>query len=167
MGIIKKSLNVIAETSQMNQWQSTDSYFLLENLEATISLGKALHDLAPNLRLLLLEGPLGAGKTSLVKGIALSLGIKEPITSPTFPLAQHYSSGDKSLFHLDLYRLEDHQAADDLFLQEEEEALSLGALIVVEWPERLTIAIPDAWKINLGYKNDDKRIAQLIPPLAA
>ena len=119
------------ETPHLMQWQSKDSYWILKNLEETIALGEALLKTIPNMNLLLLEGPLGAGKTSLVKGIAIGLGIKEPITSPTFPLAQRYSTGEKPLFHIDLYRLEDHKTADELFIQEEEEAKTLDALIVV------------------------------------
>ena len=107
---------------------------------------------------LLLEGNLGAGKTSLVQGIAAGLGIREAITSPTFALAQHYSgrSGDSSgcgsstaLVHLDLYRLELAAAADDLFAQEEEEALALGALMAVEWPGRLSFVPESAWQVEL------------------
>ncbi len=149
----------------MNQWQSTDSCWLLKDLKATMMLGTVLNDIVPNLKLLLLEGPLGAGKTSLVKGIGLSLGIDEPITSPTFALAQHYQSGKSPLFHLDLYRLEDHKDADNLFIQEEEEALSLGALLVVEWPERLNVSLTDAWTMKLKYENENQRFAQLIPPV--
>ena len=65
--------------------------------------------------ILLLEGDLGAGKTSLVQGIALGLGIDEPITSPTFALAQHYRGQAGALVHLDLYRLEHSASADELF----------------------------------------------------
>ena len=129
-----------------------------------MALGKSLKDIIPNFKLLLLEGPLGAGKTSLVKGIGISLGINEPITSPTFPLAQHYPKGKPPLVHLDLYRLEDHKAANDLFIQEEEEAQNLGALMVVEWPERLSLELLDAWIIKLNYRNDESRSAQLISP---
>ena len=81
--------------------------------------------------ILLLIGPLGAGKTSLVQGLAEGLGIDEPITSPTFALAQHYPQGTPRLIHLDLYRLEQPSSADELFLQEEEEAIASEALMAV------------------------------------
>ena len=154
------------ETSDFSKRQYTDSYWLLQDIEKTIALGKSLTQIIPDFKILLLEGPLGAGKTSLVKGIAMSLGISEPITSPTFPLAQHYSSGLQTLFHLDLYRLEDHFAADELFIQEEEEASELNALLVVEWPERLSLQLPEAWRIKLRYRNDENRSAQLLPPIS-
>jgi len=111
-----------------------------------------------------LKGPLGAGKTSLVQGIALALGVSEPITSPTFALAQHYSDGNPPLIHLDLYRLEQPSAADDIFLQEDEEARAIGALLAVEWPERLSLSLPEAWLLQLSHTNNGCRSAQLTPP---
>ena len=110
----------------------------LADAAATQNLGRqlALDWLAlPQPRpILLLEGDLGAGKTSLVQWIALALEIDEPITSPTFALAQHYQGQAAALVHLDLYRLEQSASADELFCQEEEEAQALGALMAVEWP---------------------------------
>lgn len=113
--------------------------------------------------LLLLQGELGAGKTCLVQGLAEGLGINEPITSPTFALAQHYGGRladgrTPQLVHLDLYRLEQPAAADELFAQEEEEAAALAraaggqpVLLAVEWPERLSALPADAWRLWLEH----------------
>jgi len=125
----------------------------LADAAATAALGQLLAEqwlqLPPDQRpLLLLEGNLGAGKTSLVQGIAAGLGIEEPVTSPSFALAQHYR-GRAALVHLDLYRLEQPAAADELFAQEEEEALLLGALLAVEWPGRLSFQPEGAWEVAL------------------
>jgi tRNA threonylcarbamoyladenosine biosynthesis protein TsaE len=84
-------------------------------------LGAASGATPPTLR----QGELGAGKTCLVQGLAMALGIDEPITSPTFALAQHYSGlgvdgRTHALVHLDLYRLEQPATAAELFAQEEE-----------------------------------------------
>jgi tRNA threonylcarbamoyladenosine biosynthesis protein TsaE len=136
----------------------------LSDLEATQALGIELAQRLPAEAILLLKGPLGAGKTSLVQGIAVGLGISEPITSPTFALAQHYTDGNPPLIHLDLYRLEQPSAADDLFLQEDEEAKAIGALLAVEWPERLSLDLPEAWQLELSHMNDEGRCAQLTPP---
>ena len=87
-------------------WQSNESGWILKGLEATIAFGVSLNKVLKDFDILHLEGPLGSGKTSLVKGIAKGLGINEPITSPSFALAHHYLSGQRVLFHLDLYRLE-------------------------------------------------------------
>jgi tRNA threonylcarbamoyladenosine biosynthesis protein TsaE len=98
-----------------------------------------------------------------VQGLAEGLGISEAITSPTFALAQHYPQGTPRLVHLDLYRLEHPSSADELFLQEEEEARAAGALMAVEWPERLRLDLPEAWRLDLRHQ-DEGRLAQLSPP---
>ena len=115
---------------------------LLADAAATAALGRELAlrwlrqcSVSAEPPILLLQGDLGAGKTCLVQGIASGLGIEEAITSPTFALAQHYggqvAGRSTALVHLDLYRLEQASAADELFAQEEEEALELGALMAV------------------------------------
>ena len=147
--------------------QQTDSFcWTLDKPESTMSLGSTLTKKFPDLRILLLNGPLGAGKTTLVKGIAKSLKIQEPITSPTFPLSQHYQSGSPPLIHIDLYRIEEAETANEFFLQEEEESIAIGALMIIEWPERLSLPIPDAWKGTIEYfPKNEGRIFQLTPPL--
>ena len=145
--------------------QTNHLCWTLDKPESTMSLGSTLTKKFPDLRILLLKGPLGAGKTTLVKGIAKTLSIQEPITSPTFPLSQHYPFGSPPLIHLDLYRIEEQSAANEFFLQEEEESKVMGALMVVEWPERLSLPMPDAWKGKLEYSsNNQTRVFQLIPP---
>ena len=127
----------------------------LADAAATAQLGRDLADrwlaLPAEARpVLLLLGDLGAGKTCLVQGLAAGLGLQEPVTSPTFALAQHYSApGATPLVHLDLYRLELPAAADELFAQEEEEAIALGALLAVEWPGRLSFVPDGAWRLEL------------------
>jgi len=87
----------------------------VENLKETLSLGKKLsHKLNPQ-SIILLQGPIGAGKTSFVQGIAQGLSISEDITSPTFALSHHYNSGKIPLIHLDLYRLENISSAKEVF----------------------------------------------------
>jgi len=128
---------------------------LLADAAATEGFGRELAQqwlsLPPEDRpILLLEGDLGAGKTCLTQGLAAGLGIDEPITSPTFALAQHYAGREAALVHLDLYRLELATAADDLFAQEEEEAMALNALMAVEWADRLSFVPKGSWRIGLG-----------------
>tara|TARA_B100001029_G_C14939581_1_gene382433 strand:+ start:110 stop:640 length:531 start_codon:yes stop_codon:yes gene_type:complete len=145
--------------------QHNNLCWTLEKPESTISLGSRLTKKFPDLSILLLTGPLGAGKTTLVKGIAKSLSINEPITSPTFSLSQHYQLGSPPLIHIDLYRIEDPRAANEFFLQEEEESKAMGALMVVEWPERLSLPMTDAWRGKLEYSsNNQARVFQLMPP---
>ena len=122
--------------------------------------------------LLLLQGDLGAGKTCLVQGLAAALGIEEPITSPTFALAQHYAgrlTGGQAtaLVHLDLYRLEQPAAADELLAQEEEEASELGAVLAVEWPERLSRLPAGAWLLQLQLADPHNPAAGRVAHLSA
>ena len=149
---------------KLTEGQSNFSIWILKDLKDTIAFGENLIEKLPTIKFLLLDGPLGAGKTSLVKGIAKGLGITEPITSPTFPLAQHYLNGHKALFHLDLYRLESKNSANELFLQEEEEIRALNGVMVVEWAERLSLKIQDAWIAKLEYTNNNERLIKLFSP---
>ena len=150
-----------AEASGLLGSQLSDVTLVLGDLEATRAFGETLARQLPPGAILLLHGPLGAGKTSMVQGIAAALGIAEPITSPTFALAQHYPQGKPPLVHLDLYRLELPAAANDLFLQEEEEALGMGAILVVEWSERLSLALPEASRLKLSHRSEGGRLATL------
>ena len=152
-----------AEASGSLEPDSTGLVWDLETLETTRALGRELAQRLPKGAILLLQGPLGAGKTSLVQGLAQACGISEPITSPTFALAQHYPQGQPPLVHLDLYRLEAPGSADELFLQEEEEARAMGALMAVEWPERLRLVLSEAWQLELAYQGEGRR-ARLTPP---
>ena len=142
----------------------------LADADATHARGIALARELPKGSVLLLSGELGAGKTSLVQGIAAGLGISEAVTSPTFALAQHYSRPDTPqqpvLVHLDLYRLELPEAADELFAQEEELAAESGALLAVEWPQRLSFSPSVAWQLQLLYRDGGRQLL-ITPPAAA
>ncbi len=89
----------------------------VENFEETLNLGKKLSHELNSQSIVLLKGPIGAGKTSFVQGIAKGLSISEDITSPTFAISHHYNSGTIPLIHLDLYRLEDISSAKEVFFQ--------------------------------------------------
>jgi tRNA threonylcarbamoyladenosine biosynthesis protein TsaE len=87
----------------------------VENLTETLNLGKQLSQKLNPQSIVLLQGPIGAGKTSFVQGIAEGLSISEEITSPTFALSHHYNSGKIPLIHLDLYRLGNVSSAQEVF----------------------------------------------------
>ena len=136
----------------------------VENLKETLNLGiKLSHNLNPQ-SIVLLQGPIGAGKTSFVQGIAKGLSINEDITSPTFALSHHYNSGKIPLIHLDLYRLENESSAKEVFFSEEEEALQSGAILVVEWPELIEPFIENFWKIDIRYAKHSGRDFQISNP---
>lgn len=108
---------------------------------------------------LALSGDLGAGKTTLTKELALSLGINENVISPTFVLMKIYQTNSivfKKLIHIDAYRLEKE---DELFGLGWEEILNNKEnLIIVEWPEKVKICLPKEtiW-IKLGHVDEETR----------
>ena len=123
----------------------------VENLSETIKLGKKFAQSLKPLSIVLLKGPIGAGKTSFVQGIAKGLSIAEDITSPTFALSHHYHSGTIPLMHLDLYRLESSSIAMEFFLSEEEEAYQNNGILVIEWPHLIKPIIDNYWEIEIDY----------------
>ena len=136
----------------------------VENLKETLNLGKKLsHKLNPQ-SIVLLQGPIGAGKTSFVQGIAQGLSIYEDITSPTFSLSHHYYSGKIPLIHLDLYRLENIASAREVFFSEEEEAVQNQAILIIEWPELIESFIDNFWKIKISYAKNCGRNYEIRDP---
>src|SRR5207249_4251418 len=101
----------------------------------TEALGAALADAVQAGDLVLLEGPLGAGKTRFVTGLARGMGARGRVRSPSFTLVNEYRAGGRTLYHLDLYRLDPAEAAGFGI----EEMLDRG-VVVVEWGDRLPAA---------------------------
>jgi len=105
----------------------------------TIAFGERLAtELQPG-DVLALTGDLGAGKTCLVKGIARGLGIAQEVTSPTFTLIHEYRGGRLPLNHVDLYRLDNVEAAVGIGI---EEYLGGDGVTVIEWAERIAPLLP-------------------------
>jgi len=136
----------------------------VENLKETLNLGERLSQKLNSQSIVLLQGPIGAGKTSFVQGIAKGLSIAEDITSPSFALSHHYYSGKIPLIHLDLYRLENISSAKEVFFSEEEEALESGAILVIEWPELIKPFIENYWKIEISYATSSGRYYEIRDP---
>ncbi|MBD2742748.1 tRNA (adenosine(37)-N6)-threonylcarbamoyltransferase complex ATPase subunit type 1 TsaE [Coleofasciculus sp. FACHB-1120] len=135
----------------------------LPDAGATRSLGIALGQSLPAGSVLLLEGDLGAGKTTLVQGIGEGLGITEPIVSPTFTLINEYTQGRLSLYHLDLYRLQPEEVeALNLETYWEGFEVPLG-IAAIEWAERLPYQPPSFLSVQLTYCTNNGRQANLIP----
>jgi len=136
----------------------------VENFEETLNLGKKLSHELNSQSIVLLKGPIGAGKTSFVQGIAKGLSISEDITSPTFAISHHYNSGTIPLIHLDLYRLEDISSAKEVFFSEEEEAIQQQAILVIEWPELIEPVIKNFWRIEISYAKNYGRYYEIRDP---
>lgn len=110
----------------------------------TLGLGQIVSELLRAPKLILLRGDLGAGKTTLVKGIAEALGAAdmETVTSPTFTLLHEYKGHKVRVFHLDLYRLETEAELESIGLWEIADAGDV--LILVEWGERFASLVQRA-----------------------
>ena len=102
----------------------------------------------------LLAGNLGAGKTAFVRGLADGLGVSpDDVSSPTFTLVHEYRGGRLTLYHVDLYRL-DRAATADLGLEE----LGVGdGVLAIEWPDRLTHALPGASRVEIEVVDETTR----------
>ena len=125
-----------------------------ESEEETADVARALAGTLHAGAVLLLSGQLGAGKTAFVRGLAAGLGIDpDEVSSPTFTLVHEYRGGRLTLYHADLYRLE-KTATEDLGL--EEKAVAEGVL-AIEWPDRLTHALPGATTITIDILDDATR----------
>jgi tRNA threonylcarbamoyladenosine biosynthesis protein TsaE len=114
----------------------TNRTYVTHSAEESIALGRELAPMLKSMRMVILSGDLGAGKTTLVKGIAEGLGAatREDVTSPTFTLIHEFRGPEVALYHVDLYRIEtprelDTLGLDELFAEE-------GNLVLLEWGEK-------------------------------
>jgi tRNA threonylcarbamoyladenosine biosynthesis protein TsaE len=133
------------------EWQT-------HSAQETFNLGKQIGTQLIGGEILLLDGPLGAGKTVFVKGLASALGVdSEDVTSPSFTLVNPYA-GQFPLFHIDLYRLD--EGATAAHAVDLEELLSdERAVIVIEWAERLG-SYPlraNVWRIRIAGDGETER----------
>jgi tRNA threonylcarbamoyladenosine biosynthesis protein TsaE len=117
--------------------------------EETASLGEALGRLARPGDLILLRGPIGAGKTTFTQGLARGMGIQARVTSPSFTLANVYDERrNATLYHLDLWRMRSPAEALGIGL---EEYLSDDGVCVVEWPEIAEDVLPGEY-VRVGFE---------------
>lgn len=136
----------------MRSWSSSDA-------DQTRALGASLAaELAPD-GILLLSGDLGVGKTVLVQGLAEGLGVDpKRVQSPSYTLISRYEAGERSLVHIDLYRLEPHETYA-LGLEEE---LAAPGVKAVEWAERIPVPVPSALRLTLRLtgRGDEREIVE-------
>jgi tRNA threonylcarbamoyladenosine biosynthesis protein TsaE len=104
--------------------------------EETIAFGRTLTELLAPPKLVLLRGDLGAGKTTLVKGIAAGFGAaeEEDVTSPTFTLVHEYRGPRANLYHIDLYRVDTQRELETLGLDDLRG--EKGSVLLIEWGEK-------------------------------
>jgi tRNA threonylcarbamoyladenosine biosynthesis protein TsaE len=120
-------------------------------LAATLAAGEVV----------LLYGDLGAGKTAFVTGLAEGLGIeRDEVSSPTFTLVQEYRGGRLTLFHVDLYRIDDPREIDDLGLDE----IAEEGVLAIEWAEKLAghaRLTPSRYVVRLTHGEGDVRTIEI------
>jgi tRNA threonylcarbamoyladenosine biosynthesis protein TsaE len=133
---------------------------VLPTVDDTRAFGRALAELLRPGDLVVLAGPLGAGKTALTQGIGAGLGVPGAVTSPTFVLARVHRGGRVPLVHVDAYRLGSMADVDDLDL----DATTGEAVTVVEWGHGLVEQLADEHLVvELDRRDDDVRTARLVP----
>ena len=131
--------------------------FSLENINKIIP--DIINSFTSNI--ILLEGEMGSGKTTLVKAIAKHLGSKDEVTSPTFSLVNEYLlPGNKKIYHFDLYRLKTETEALDFGI--EEYLYDSSSIVFIEWSEKIMNLLPEnSQKIRIIVKNFKTRLLEI------
>ena len=129
------------------------------SVEETKRAGSALASLLRAGDIILLTGPLGAGKTAFTQGLAVGLGVSDRVTSPTFTLVRQHQCANRQgiavLHHADVYRTNSLDEIEDLAL---EELVEVGGVAVIEWGEMAAGLLGrTAWRITIEVVNDDER----------
>jgi tRNA threonylcarbamoyladenosine biosynthesis protein TsaE len=135
----------------------------LADCQATETVGRRLADATRIGDVIALSGPLGAGKTSLARGLISGLGFLGDVPSPSFGIVIPYDIPDVRLpvWHVDLYRIEDFAELAELGL---DDARADGVLLI-EWPERMGERLwPDALRLDLGHEGGERRLTAAVPP---
>ncbi|MEO0490142.1 MAG: tRNA (adenosine(37)-N6)-threonylcarbamoyltransferase complex ATPase subunit type 1 TsaE [Cyanobacteria bacterium J06659_2] len=133
----------------------------LSTAESTHRLGQCLGRSLPASTVLLLEGNLGSGKTTLIQGLGSGLEITDTVDSPTFTLINEYVSGRIPLYHVDLYRL-DPPGIDGLYLETYWGGVEVEpGILAIEWADKLTYRPADGLQITLQYSEATGRVAHL------
>lgn len=123
-----------------------DTLLLAQNIES---------EKFPNM-VICLNGELGTGKTVFVKGFAGALGIKDPITSPTFNIVKEYLNGELPLYHMDVYRLEDNK--DNIGLTD---YFNKGGVTIIEWADMIENELPSE-RLDIEFKFIDENTRVLV-----
>jgi tRNA threonylcarbamoyladenosine biosynthesis protein TsaE len=136
------------------------AFIICSTADDTVSLGEALARLLKKGTIVALKGPLGAGKTYLAKGIALALGVKEAVTSPSYTVVSEYEGvlqgNSIKIFHIDAYRLAGN---DDFSAIGGEEMVFGDGISIIEWCERIPQFIREgALRVDIQIMDDEKRL---------
>ncbi len=131
--------------------------------QETRRLGRRLGELLEPPRVVLLEGPLGSGKTVLARGIVEGAGgDPEQVSSPTFTLVNEYPSPAGIVYHLDLYRLD---SLRDLYSIGIEDILASDSIVIVEWAEKLRLEVEHPLRVRIRADGGTREF-EIDPPLS-
>ena len=134
--------------------------FISHSARQTGQFGARLGGLLAPGDLILLDGSVGAGKTTMAQGIARGLGISEPVISPSFTIVREYA-GRLPLYHIDLYRLAPGSALESIGI---EDYLYGDGAVVIEWPDRADALLPaEHLQVRLHVTGDTQRSIRLVP----
>lgn len=127
--------------------------------QETIDLGKKLSSCLKKGDLILVKGELGAGKSTLIKGIASGIGVKDEVKSPSFIIVNELEGDDVILYHIDLYRIE----GKEIFTLGFDEFLSNG-IVVIEWADKIENFLNgiDFIDINIEIINENERKINIV-----
>ena len=128
--------------------------YITNSPSETEAVGAALAKVLKSGTIIAYRGDLGAGKTAFTRGLARGLGVKEPVTSPTYTIVNEYLSGRMPLFHFDMYRL---ASSDDLWDIGWEDYLERGGVCAVEWSENVADAMEGAIAVCIQKTGEDSR----------
>lgn len=116
---------------------------------------KKFLDLLKDRTVFAFHGNLGAGKTTFIKAVCKHLGVKENVSSPTFSIINQYiTATNKTIFHIDLYRIKDNEEAINAGV---EECIYSGATCFIEWPERISFLPGDALNVFIEAISETRR----------
>lgn len=124
----------------------------------TEAIAGALARLAKVGDVFVLAGEMGAGKTAFAKGFGAALGVREPITSPTYTLVHSYDAGRITLHHADIYRLSTTNEVSDLALTE---LLEYGGILMLEWGDVVAGSLGDHLEVRLEHDPDDETVRHI------
>ncbi len=135
--------------------------YITHSAEETIALGRELATTLRSVRMVILRGDLGAGKTTLVKGIAegLQAASQEDVTSPTFTLIHEYRGQEVTLYHVDLYRIETERelatlGLDELFAEE-------SNLVLIEWGEKFPRLVKES-DVEIAIERRGEEVRKIV-----
>lgn len=134
--------------------------YTTHSAEETIALGEKIGKKLSKGDVIAFRGDLGAGKTTITRGISIGLGLGDNVTSPTFSLVNEYRGKEKSLIHFDMYRITN---SDDIELTGFWDYIEEGCVLAVEWSENISDVIPkNSIIISIKRIDDNTREIEIL-----